>query len=98
MVLPIAPIVTLAACGSLLTAVKSGWELTQLLKEKEVEKQFRRDAQYARDDLRELCGNGVLTKDDFKLWYNKLLSALATEDGIQPCSREDPSCAMTNAR
>ena len=68
MVLPIAPIVTLAACGSLLTAVKSGWDLSQMLKQKDIEKQIKKDARCAVRDLQKLCDSGVLSKDDFNLW------------------------------
>lgn len=79
--MPLPPVATIAACGSILTACKSAWELSRMIKKKEQEKRLDSSARSVIYDLRRMYLDGLMDQKTFEKWYDRLLGALAEKDG-----------------
>ncbi|KAI3392943.1 hypothetical protein diail_4960 [Diaporthe ilicicola] len=79
----VAPIATIAACGSILTAVKSGWELSRMIKKKDLEKRLDKEARTVVRDLQNTYLDGLMSERSFEKWYDRLVGALAEKDGME---------------
>lgn len=79
----IPPVATLAACGSLITAVKSGWELTRMLKKKDMERRLDKDASGVLRSLQNCYLDGLMSERSFEKWYDRFLAALAEKDCVE---------------
>lgn len=78
--MPLPPIATIAACGSIMTAVKSGWELSRMIKKKDAENQLESYARSLLKDLRNVHLDGLMDRKSFDRWYDRFLGALAEKD------------------
>lgn len=77
----LAPVATVAACGSILTAVKSGWELSRMIKKKDLEKRLDKEAKTVVRDLQNSYLDGLMSERSFEKWYDRVVGALAEKDG-----------------
>lgn len=77
----LAPVATVAACGSILTAVKSGWELSRMIKKKDLEKRLDKEAKTVVRDLQNAYLDGLMSERSFEKWYDRIVGALAEKDG-----------------
>jgi hypothetical protein len=77
----LAPVATVAACGSILTAVKSGWELSRMIKKKDLEKRLDKEARTVVRDLQNAYLDGLMSERSFEKWYDRIVGALAEKDG-----------------
>lgn len=77
----LAPVATVAACGSILTAVKSGWELSRMIKKKDLEKRLDKEARTVVRDLQGAYLDGLMSERSFEKWYDRIVGALAEKDG-----------------
>lgn len=82
--MPLPPISVLVACGSIVTSIKSSWELSRMLKRKKLEKSLVRDSDLLLETLTNayLCGD--MSKHEYDEWYDRFLTSLAINDGITP--------------
>lgn len=78
--MPLPPVATIAACGSILTAFKSGWELSRMIKKKELETRLEKEARSLLKDLQQAYRDGLLTDRSYEKWYDRFLGALADKD------------------
>lgn len=78
--MPLPPIATIAACGSVITAFKSSWELSRMLKKKEQEKRVESQGRVILKDLRDAHSNGYMNRKSFDKWYDRYLGAIAEKD------------------
>ncbi|CAN8099738.1 unnamed protein product [Discula destructiva] len=78
--MPVPAIATVAACGSLITAVKSSWELSRMLKRKEQEKRVESQGRVILKDLRDAYLDGYMNRKSFDKWYDRYLGAIAEKD------------------
>ncbi|KAF3762791.1 hypothetical protein M406DRAFT_333163 [Cryphonectria parasitica EP155] len=81
--MPLPPITTIAACGSIMTAVKSGWELSRMIKKKDAEKRLDQYARALLKDLRSVHLDGLMNRRTFDQWYDRFLGALAEKDMME---------------
>ncbi|KAG8156895.1 hypothetical protein KVR01_013308 [Diaporthe batatas] len=79
----LAPVATVAACGSILTAVKSGWELSRMIKKKDLEKRLDKEAKVVVRDLQNAYLDGLMSERSFEKWYDRVVGALAEKDGME---------------
>ncbi|KAK2611738.1 hypothetical protein N8I77_005062 [Diaporthe amygdali] len=79
----LAPVATVAACGSILTAVKSGWELSRMIKKKDLEKRLDKEAKTVVRDLQNSYLDGLMSERSFEKWYDRIVGALAEKDGME---------------
>ncbi|KUI57810.1 hypothetical protein VP1G_05091 [Cytospora mali] len=77
------PVATLAACGSLITAVKSGWELSRMIKKKDMERRLDKDASGILRGLQNCYLDGLMSERSFEKWYDRFLAALAEKDCVE---------------
>lgn len=82
--MPLPPVATIAACGSILTAVKSGWELSRMIKKKDLEKRLDKEAKSVMKELQKTYRDGLMTDSSFDKWYDRILGALADKDSTWP--------------
>lgn len=88
--MPLPPVATIAACGSIITAVKSSWELSRMIKKKDQEKRLDSQARAIVQDLKQLYLDGLMDERTFEKWYDRLLGAIAEKDGMCVCRRGFP--------
>ncbi|KAJ4421553.1 hypothetical protein N0V82_003691 [Gnomoniopsis sp. IMI 355080] len=81
--MPLPPIATIAACGSVITSIKSSWELSRMLKRKEAEKRIDSQGRALLKDLRDAYLDGYMTRRSFDKWYDRYLGALAEKDMLE---------------
>ncbi|ROW00051.1 hypothetical protein VPNG_08323 [Cytospora leucostoma] len=79
----IPPVATLAACGGLITAVKSGWELSRMIKRKDMEKRLDKDASSILRGLQNCYLDGLMSERSFEKWYDRFLAALTEKDCVE---------------
>lgn len=79
--MPLPPVTTIAACGSILTACKSAWELSRMIKKKDQEKRLDSQARSIIYELRQSYMDGLMDQKAFDKWYDRLLGAIAEKDG-----------------
>lgn len=84
--MPLPPVTTIAACGSILTACKSAWELSRMIKKKDQEKRLDSQARSIIYELRQSYLDGLMDQKAFDKWYDRLLGAIAEKDGESPLS------------
>lgn len=66
---------TAAACGSLVTTMKSGWELSRMIRQKRDERQAEEDAVRVYRSLRRALHSGRMTDKEYDHWFEKFLVA-----------------------
>ncbi|KAM7184709.1 hypothetical protein V8F20_012110 [Naviculisporaceae sp. PSN 640] len=71
---------TCAAVGSLVTSVKSGWELRRMIKRKQEQFIAEDEAPYIFRRLRRAHREGILNDREYEEWYEKFLVARAEKD------------------
>lgn len=74
------PVATIAACGSIITAIKSSWELSRMVKKKDRETRLDTEAKKLLRDLQNLLVEKAISERSFDKWYDRLLGALADKD------------------
>lgn len=74
------PLATIVACGSLVTSIKSTWELSRMIREKLEERQTDEYAARLYRSLRTAVRYGILTETEYKHWLEKFLVAAAAKD------------------
>lgn len=79
MPIPIA-LATVAACGSLVTSVKSSWELSRMIRKRMEAKQAEEDAARIYRSLRRAFHHGIMSEAEYDRWYEKFLVAAAEKD------------------
>ncbi len=85
---------TMAATGSLVTSIKSSWELRRMIKKKQEAKECDEDAPYVFRRLRRAYYDGLMGAAEYEQWYEKFLvakvekdckySSRSEADGLQP--------------
>jgi ribosome assembly protein 4 len=71
---------TVAACGSLVTSLKSGWELRRMIKRKQEERECDEEAPYVFRRLRRAYYEGLMNSAEYEHWYEKFLLAKVEKD------------------
>ncbi|KAF2456293.1 hypothetical protein BDY21DRAFT_47590 [Lineolata rhizophorae] len=74
------PIAAIAACGSLVTAVKSAWELRRMVKNKRQKRRDEDEALDILDELEDAYEDGLLTEVDYSRYYSRYLESVAEGD------------------
>ena len=73
-------ITVLAAWGSLITALKSTWELSRMIKKNLAKNDVERRAQGVFRDLRRAYYNGLISDEELDDCYDMILDAIAEND------------------
>ncbi|KAH6619386.1 hypothetical protein B0J18DRAFT_243014 [Chaetomium sp. MPI-SDFR-AT-0129] len=71
---------TLAACGSLVTSVKSSWELRRMIKRKQESRECDEEAPYVFRRLRRAYYDNLMSVTEYEIWYEKFLVAKVEKD------------------
>ncbi len=71
---------TIAAGGSLVTSIKSSWELRRMIKKKQEAKECDEDAPYVFRRLRRAYYDGLMGAAEYEQWYEKFLVAKVEKD------------------
>jgi ribosome assembly protein 4 len=71
---------TVAACGSIVTSIKSSWELRRMVKRKQEAIEADEEAPYVFRKLRQAHDNGLMSTRDYENWYEKFLVAKVEKD------------------
>ncbi|KAK4167149.1 hypothetical protein QBC43DRAFT_8820 [Cladorrhinum sp. PSN259] len=71
---------TVAACGSIVTSIKSSWELRRMVKKKKEQHEADDEAPYVFRKLRKAYYDGLMTKSEYESWYEKFLVAKVEKD------------------
>jgi ribosome assembly protein 4 len=79
MVIPVA-LATFAACGSIVTSIKSSWELRRMIKKKAESKECDEEAPYIFRRLRRAYYDGLMSSQEYEQWYEKFLVAKVEKD------------------
>lgn len=66
---------TAAACGSLVTTVKSGWELSRMIRQKQDQRRAEEVAQRVYRSLRRALHSGLISDTEYDHWFGKFLVA-----------------------
>ncbi|KAJ9164758.1 hypothetical protein NKR19_g1030 [Coniochaeta hoffmannii] len=66
---------TAAACGSIVTTMKSGWELSRMIRQKRDRKRAEEDAVRVYRSLRRALHSGRVSNKEFDHWFEKFLVA-----------------------
>lgn len=66
---------TVAACGSLVTTMKSSWELSRMLRQKRNQRQAEEDAVLVYRSLRRALYSGRMSDREYDHWFEQLLVA-----------------------
>jgi ribosome assembly protein 4 len=83
---------TVAACGSIVTSIKSGWELRRMIKKKQEASECDEEAPGIFRRLRRDYYAGLLTTAEYEQWYEKFLVAKVEKDReFVTCSPADNS-------
>ena len=76
---------TMAACGSLVTSVKSSWELSRMVRRKLEEEDIHEEAHIVHRKLRKAYFAGVMSGSEYDKWYEKCLLAKVEKDSMSVC-------------
>jgi ribosome assembly protein 4 len=79
MAVPVA-LATFAACGSIVTSIKSSWELRRMVKRKQESKECDEEAPYIFRRLRRAYNDGLMGTTEYEQWYEKFLVAKVEKD------------------
>ncbi|CAP60257.1 uncharacterized protein PODANS_1_5660 [Podospora anserina S mat+] len=71
---------TVAACGSIVTSIKSSWELRRMVKRKKEQHEADDEAPYVFRKLRQAYYDGLMTVPEYEQWYEKFLVAKVEKD------------------
>ncbi|KAK3393344.1 hypothetical protein B0H63DRAFT_458001 [Podospora didyma] len=71
---------TIAATGSIVTSIKSGWELRRMVKKKAAEKVAEEEAPRIFNRLRRAYNDRLMTSAEYVQWYEKWLVAKVERD------------------
>lgn len=71
---------TVAACGSIVTSIKSSWELRRMVKKKKEQNECDDEAPYVFRKLRRAYYDGLMTASEYEHWYEKFLVAKVERD------------------
>ncbi|EAQ92996.1 predicted protein [Chaetomium globosum CBS 148.51] len=71
---------TVAACGSIVTSIKSSWELRRMVKRKQEAKECEEEAPYIFRRLRRAYIEGLMSTIEYEQWYEKFLVAKVEKD------------------
>ncbi|KAK3300670.1 uncharacterized protein B0H64DRAFT_20352 [Chaetomium fimeti] len=71
---------TVAACGSIVTSIKSSWELRRMVKRKQESKECEEEAPYIFRRLRRAYYEGLMSTIEYEQWYEKFLVAKVEKD------------------
>jgi ribosome assembly protein 4 len=71
---------TVAACGSIVTSIKSSWELRRMVKRKQEAKECEEEAPYIFRRLRRAYIEGLMSTLEYEQWYEKFLVAKVEKD------------------
>ena len=71
---------TVAACGSIVTSIKSSWELRRMVKKKKEMHEADDEAPYVFRKLRKAYYDGLMTPSEYEQWYEKFLVAKVEKD------------------
>jgi ribosome assembly protein 4 len=71
---------TFAACGSIVTSIKSSWELRRMIKRKQESKECDEEAPYIFRRLRRAYYDGLMGTAEYEQWYEKFLVAKVEKD------------------
>jgi len=71
---------TAAATGSIITSIKSGWELRRMIKKKQEQLEAAEEAPYIFRKLRRAHEKGLLNDAEYDHWYEKFLVAKVERD------------------
>ncbi|KAK4044343.1 ribosome assembly protein 4 [Parachaetomium inaequale] len=71
---------TMAACGSLVTSIKSSWELRRMVKRKQEGKECDEEAPYIFRRLRRAYYDGLMSVTEYEQWYERFLVAKVEKD------------------
>lgn len=71
---------TFAACGSIVTSIKSGWELRRMVRRKVEAKECEEEAPYVFRRLRLAYSDGLMSVQEYELWYERFLVAKVEKD------------------
>ncbi|KAL1843864.1 hypothetical protein VTJ49DRAFT_7215 [Mycothermus thermophilus] len=75
-----AALATVAACGSIVTSLKSSWELRRMIKRKQDAKECEEEAPYVFRRLRRAYYDGLMSAHEYEQWYEKFLVAKVEKD------------------
>jgi hypothetical protein len=71
---------TMAACGSIVTSIKSSWELRRMIKRKQEGRECDEEAPYIFRRLRRAYYDGLMSTAEYEQWYEKFLVAKVEKD------------------
>lgn len=77
---------TAAACGSLVTTMKSGWELSRMIRQKRDQRQAEEDAVRVYRSLRRALHSGRMGDREYDYWFEKFLVAESEKNREYTCS------------
>lgn len=75
---------TVAACGSIVTSIKSSWELRRMIKKKKESKECDEEAPYIFRRLRRAYYDELMSAQEYEQWYEKFLVAKVEKDSEFP--------------
>lgn len=78
--MPLPALTTMAAAASLVTCVRSSWEMTRMVRAKKRLNQEERKAVRVLEDLEDLLDDGVLDEDQFNNFCDQLEFAMRERD------------------
>ncbi|KAK4226815.1 hypothetical protein QBC38DRAFT_215569 [Podospora fimiseda] len=71
---------TVAACGSIVTSIKSSWELRRMVKKKKEQHEADDEAPYVFRKLRKAYYDGLMNESEYEQWYERFLVAKVEKD------------------
>jgi hypothetical protein len=71
---------TVAACGSIVTSIKSSWELKRMVKKKKEERELEEEAPYIFRKMRKAYYDGLMSTAEYEHWYERFLVAKVEKD------------------
>ncbi|KAL9107494.1 MAG: hypothetical protein Q9227_007596 [Pyrenula ochraceoflavens] len=74
--MPLPPVATFAACGSLITACKSAWELSRMVKNKKRDLRVEKEVHAMLDDLEDYVDSGILPRREYRKFRFIIADAL----------------------
>lgn len=84
---------TAAACGSLVTTMKSGWELSRMIRQKRDQRRVKEDALRVYRSLRRALRSGRISGKEYDHWLEKLL--VAESEKNREIALSDPDCCCS---
>jgi hypothetical protein len=88
---------TMAACGSIVTSIKSSWELRRMIKRKQEGRECDDEAPYIFRRLRRAYYDGLMSTAEYEQWYEKFLVAKVEKDS-ESSPRDPESGQRSNKR